>query len=285
MDNYIADLKKRNVYKRVILLLIALFMSSIIYNLLLLPVNLVTGGSGGIATITHYVYGIDPAIMIFFISTACAILSLLYLGTENTAITILAGLIYPLFIKITSPIASLITIDYSDLFIITIYAGILNGITNGIMYKTGYSNGGLPIINQILNKTLNIPIATASAITNTTIVIIGGFFFGWTNVMYAIIFIYLNTLIINKVLLGISNNKAFYIITKEEKEVKDYIINMLDHNATIFNVKGGFLDGKEKVILTVIPTKNYYQVTEGIRLIDKEAFFVVTDAYEVSDIK
>ena len=37
----------------------------------------------------------------------------------------------------------------------------------------------------------------------------------------------------------------------------------------------------DKVVLTVVPTREYYRVTEGIKTIDKDAFFVVTDSYEV----
>lgn len=281
MDEIVEKLKYKNVGKRIAMLIFSLFFSAIVYNLFLLPVNLVTGGSGGIATITKYVYEIDPALMILIVSLICALLSLMYLGTRVTAVTVLASILYPFFVEITEPLVNIVKINYSDMFIITIFAGVLNGIANGLMYKTGYNNGGLPVISQILEKYYKIPIATTSAIINTTIVLIGGIFFGWTNVMYAIILIYLNTIIINKVLLGISNNKAFYIITSEEQEIKDYIIKTLDHSVTVFDVKGGFLNKKHKVVLTVVPTREYYRVTEGIKAIDKEAFFVVTDAYEV----
>lgn len=281
MDEIVEKLKYKNVGKRIAMLIFSLFFSAIVYNLFLLPVNLVTGGSGGIATITNYVYGIDPALMILIVSLICALLSFMYLGTRVTAVTILASIIYPFFVEITEPLVNIVKIDYSDMFIITIFAGVLNGIANGLMYKTGYNNGGLPVISQILEKHYKIPIATTSAIINITVVLIGGVFFGWTNVMYAIILIYLNTIIINKVLLGISNNKAFYIITSEEKEIKDYIIKTLEHSVTTFDVKGGFLNKKNKVVLTVVPTREYYRVTEGIKAIDKDAFFVVTDAYEV----
>ena len=88
-------------------------------------------------------------------------------------------------------------------------------------------------------------------------------------------------IILNKVLLGISNNKAFYIITTEDKKIKEYIINELKHSVTVFDVKGGFLEKKRNVLLTVIPSREYFKVTEGIKLIDKDAFFVATDAYEV----
>lgn len=281
MDDVIGRLKKKKVGKRITMLVVSLFFSAIVYNLFLLPVNLVTGGAGGIATITNYVYGIDPALMILIVSIICALLSLMYLGPEVTAVTILASVLYPFFVKITEPLTDIIQMDYSDMFTITLFAGVLNGIANGIMYKTGYNNGGLPVISQILEKYCKIPIAKTSAVMNITVVLIGGVFFGSTNVMYAIILIYLNSIIINKVLLGISNNKAFYIITSEEDQIKNYIIRTLGHSVTVFDVKGGFLNKKNKVVLTVVPSREYYRVTEGIKIIDKDAFFVVTDAYEV----
>ena len=89
----------------------------------------------------------------------------------------------------------------------------------------------------------------------------------------------------DKVLLGISNNKAFYIITTKEKEIKEYIMNDLKHSITTFDVKGGFLDNKRRVLLTVIPSREYYKLTEGIKEIDEEAFFVVTDSYQVEGAK
>lgn len=285
MDDVIGRIKKKKVGKRITMLVVSLFFSAIVYNLFLLPVNLVTGGAGGIATITNYVYGIDPALMILIISITCALLSLMYLGPEVTAVTILASVLYPFFVKITEPLTDIIQMDYSDMFTITLFAGVLNGIANGIMYKTGYNNGGLPVISQILEKYCKIPIAKTSAVINITVVLIGGVFFGSTNVMYAIILIYLNSIIINKVLLGISNNKAFYIITSEEDQIKNYIIRTLGHSVTVFDVKGGFLNKKNKVVLTVVPSREYYRVTEGIKIIDKDAFFVVTDAYEVVGAK
>lgn len=281
MDDVIGRLKKKKVGKRITMLVVSLFFSAIVYNLFLLPVNLVTGGAGGIATITNYVYGIDPALMILIVSITCALLSLMYLGPEVTAVTILASFLYPFFVKITEPLTDIIQMDYNDMFTITLFAGVLNGIANGIMYKTGYNNGGLPVISQILEKYCKIPIAKTSAVMNITVVLIAGVFFGSTNVMYAIILIYLNSIIINKVLLGISNNKAFYIITSEEDQIKNYIIRTLGHSVTVFDVKGGFLNKKNKVVLTVVPSREYYRVTEGIKIIDKDAFFVVTDAYEV----
>ncbi len=268
---------------RLLLLFISLLLNALIYNIFLLPMNLVTGGVNGIATITKYLYDINPATMIFLLSLACGIISLMYLGFERTAGSLLACLIYPLFVQLTSFYH--FSFGQEELFLIVIFAGVLTGIANGLMYKTGYSNGGFPIISQILYEYFKIPIAKSSLVINVSIVLVGSIFFGTTNAMYAIIFIYINNLVLDKVLLGISGNKAFYIITDKADKIRDYLSTTLNHSATTFDVKGGFLEKKREVILTVIPTREYFRVTEGIKLLDKNAFFVAMDAYEVKGAK
>lgn len=113
------------------------------------------------------------------------------------------------------------------------------------------------------------------------IILISGIVFGWTKIMYSIIVIYLLSYISDRVILGVSDNKAFYIITEEETKIKEYVINCLNHSVTIFNAKGGYKKEKQTVLLCVLPTRDYYRLKEGIHEIDPDAFFVVTDAYEV----
>lgn len=285
MENVLQAIKKKNRLSRIVLMLISLVLGALVYNIFLLPLNIVTGGVSGMATITKHLYKIDPSFMIFILSGACAIISLLYLGIEKTAGTIIASIVYPFLVKVTAPIANIIPIETTDIFIVIIFAGVLSGISSGLMYKSGYTNGGFPVICQILHKYYKIAISKSSLIINIIVVFFGGLFFGSTNAMYAIIFLYINNLVLDKVLLGISDNKAFYIITSEEKEIKEYIIKNLKHSVTIFDVKGGFVEKKRKVLLAVIPSKEYYRLTEGIKHIDKEAFFVATDAYEVIGAK
>lgn len=278
-------MKQYDKYKRIFLISISLLLSAILYNLLLLPLNLVTGGAVGIATITYYLYDFNPALMIFLISAACSLISYMYLGKEKTAGTIIACVVYPLLVEITSILTKNIKIEPKDILLLVLFSGVLSGIANGLMYKSGYTRGGLPVISQVLYEKLKISIAKSSMLINMTVVLVGAFFFGTTNALYAIIFLYINNIVMDKVLLGISNNKAFYIVTEKEEEVKEYIINNLNHTITIFNVTGGFSEKKGKVILTVIPSREYYYMTEGIKQIDKNAFFVVTDAYQVEGAK
>ena len=284
MNAIYETIKGKNKISRMILMIISLLLNAILYNLFLLPLNLVTGGTPGIATITHYVYGINPSIMLFILSLACVIISFLYLGKERTMGTILALFMYPILVQLTSPLNKVVSSE-PDILLFVIFAGVISGVSNGLMYKTGYSNGGFPIISQILFEKYQISIAKSSLFINVTIVIIGSIFFGATTALYAIIFLYINNIVLDKVLLGISNNKAFYIITENEEKVKEYILQTLGHDVTVFDVKGGFKEKKRRVLMTIIPSREYYRVTEGIRIIDKNVFFVATDSYQVEGAK
>ena len=285
MENILDVIRKKKQLYRIILMGASLFLSAILYNVFLLPLSLVTGGTQGVATITHYLYDINPATMLFLLSIACAILSLMFLGVKRTAGTLVASIVYPLLVQLTSPLNGLIDAENIDMLLMVLFAGVISGVANGLMYKTGYSNGGFPVISQILFEEKQVPISKSSLAINVSIVLVGAYFFGITNALYAIIFLYINGIVLDKVLLGISNNKAFYIITSKDDEIKEYIIKTLKHNVTTFEVKGGFLDKNRKVMLTVIPSREYYRVTEGIKEIDKDAFFVVTDSYTVEGAK
>ena len=285
MENILTKITKKKKLKRIFLMSISLLLSAVLYNVFLLPLNLVTGGTNGIATITNYVYGINPALMILILSIACAIFSLMYLGVKRTLGTLVASIVYPLLVHLTSPLNNIMSGEPVDVLLMVLFAGVISGVANGLMYKTGYSNGGFPVVSQVLFEKKHISVAKSSLVINVSIVLVGALFFGTTNALYAIIFLYINNIILDKVLLGINNNKAFYIITKEEEKIKKYIIKTLGHNVTTFEVKGGYLDKNRKVIFSVIPSGEYYKLTEGIKEIDDTAFFVVTDSYQVEGAK
>ncbi len=280
-NDIIKRIRKKRLVSRYITLILSLLILSLVFNIFLVSTNIVSGGINGIAIIFKNLYKIDPSIIMFIVSIILLLLSFIFLGIERTTGSIVATFIYPLLVKLTSNITELIVVDTSDLILVSIFVGIIGGFANGLIYKTGFSNGGLPIISQILYDKLGIPPGKSSLFINGIIVFIGGIFFGFTMVMYALIIIYINSIILEKVILGISNKKAFYIITNKDAKIKKYIIETLKHSVTTFNVNGGFLKKRDNVLLTVVPSREYFMATEGIKEIDPDAFFLVCDAYQV----
>lgn len=278
------DLKElvseKNLIGRYFILILCLFVSAAVFNIFLLPTNIVTGGTNGIAIILHNLFEFNPSTVIMIASLLMLMLSFIFLGVEKTIGSIAATIIYPIFVSLTAPLVVRFHVDSNELLLLSLLIGCISGVTNGLTYRVGFSSGGLSILNQILYKYFHISYSKSSFVVNGTIVFLGGIYFGFNMVMYAIIILYINSLVMDKVMLGVSKNKAFYIITKEDEKIKKFIIEELHHSVTVFDVKGGFLEKKRHVLLTVVPTREYFMVTEGIKLIDKDVFFVASDAYQ-----
>ena len=182
----------------------------------------------------------------------------------------------------TEAIGAKIAEKLSGTEVIALFGGVCYGFGLGLIMRSGFTLGGTDFLTQIVKKCFKLTMGNSMLIVEGTIVIIGAFVFGITNCMYAVVILYLITMLVDRVILGISDKKAFYIVTKKKKDVCDYVINELGHTITVFSATGGFSKKKVFVLFTVIPTKEYYKLKEGIKLIDDSSFFTVVDAYEVS---
>lgn len=276
---------KKSTFSRYLQMIISLFFSALIYNFFIQPAKIATGGVNGIAVILKYIFKIKPAITILVISLILLVFSYIFLGKDRTKGTLVATILYPTFVYLTNYLSPLIQINMDDLLVISIFIGFAGGICNGFLYKTGFSNGGLPIISQILFDKFKIPIGRTNFVINTAIVLVGGYYFGITMIMYAIIINYINSLVVDKILLGVSKNKSIYIVTEQGSKIKKFIMKDMQHTVTVFNVEGAYTQKKREILLTVIPTREYFEITESIKLLDPNIFYVVSDAYEVKGAK
>ena len=277
----IEKIQKKTMFNRYFNLILGCLLVAIAYNLFLASNNIVAGGIGGIAIILNEVLGISNSLVILFFDILLLLLSYILLGKEKTKATILGSLLFPILVELTSNINSLIKLDTSQLLLSAVFGGVLYGFGLGIIFKAGFTTGGTDILNQIISKYLKIGIGKSMLICDGSIVLLSGLVFGPTRVMYSVIVLYIISLISDRVILGVSDSKAFYIVTDEEDAIKEYILKVLNHGVTVFNAKGGFTKGKQTVLMCVLPTKDYYRLKAGITEIDHNAFVVVTDAYEV----
>ena len=281
-NNILTKIEKKYKVRRYIELVIGILLVALAYNIFLLPNDIVFGGVSGLAIIVKKFITINPSTFIMISSIILLFISYIFLGKDQTKGSIVGSILFPILVNLTANINQYINIDTSNILLSVIFGGILYGFGAGLVFKAGFTTGGTDIINQIISKYFHVSMGNAMLMSDGLIVLAGGFFFGITKLMYAIIVVYIIGIMTDKVLLGISNSKAFYIITNEDEKIRDYLLNELHHGVTIFSVKGGYTHKKDEVILCVVPTREYYRVKEGIHEIDSEAFFVVCDAYEVS---
>ena len=267
--------------KELIEFIIGCFLVALAFNLFMSPNNLVAGGISGLSLVLKYFFGLNPSMIISISNVFLIILSFLLLGKDKTKMSILGSILFPVFVSMTEHLSTYISFKESEMILIAIFGGVLQGLGAGLIFRAGYSTGGTDILNMIISKIFKISLVNSMFFTDGTIILIGAFVFGFNHLMYSLIILYLISTLTDKVVLGISDSKAFYIITSKEKEVKDFVINELKHGVTEFNAKGGYNSENQTVLMSVVPTREYYKLKEGIHNIDKNAFFVAMDSYEV----
>lgn len=280
-DGVINQIYKKDRLIRYAYFLLGLLLISSAYNLFVLP-NDVVYGVGGIGVIFYRLWGIDPSLIILIGSVILLILSYFLLGWEQTRNSIVGSLLYPLFVKLVSPFCAIIDLGATEVIVTIICGAVISGLGLGLVFKSGFTTGGTDILNQIVSKYFNVSIGKSMIFTDGVIIFSSLFVFGFQKFIYSIITMYIIGIMTDKVILGISESKAFYIITEHETEVKKYILHNLSHGVTVYDARGGYTGNILKVIMCIIPTKEYFKVKEGIKAIDPNAFFLVTDAYEVS---
>ena len=280
-DNFIKNINKKGRIIRAAQFLTGVTIVALAFNLLVLPSKIVYG-MNGVGVMLNSIYGIDPSIVILIGSSILLILSYFTLGKMKTINSILGTLSVPILIKLTESINHYVVINQDDSLLIVLMGAALTGFGLGLVFNSGFSTGGTDILNQIVSKYFKMSLGNAMFFTDGLIIVCGIFVFGWTNFMYSILSLYIISIMTDKVVLGISDSKAFYIITEHETDVKRFITQYLNHGVTVFDVRGGYTGNNKKMIMCIIPTKEYYLFKEGISNIDPKAFFVVTDSYEVS---
>lgn len=273
--------KKEALVKRYIEFILGCFIVSLAYNIFIAPNRLVPGGVGGIAIILNKLFNVDYATIIFIMNIFLLLLSLILLGKEKTKATVLGSVLFPIFVRATEYLNVWLQIDTSNLLLSAISGGILFGVGAGLIFRAGFTTGGTDIVNQIISKYLKITLGKSMLLSDGLIVLVSGYFFGINHMLYSIVVLYIISLISDRIVLGISDSKMFMIVTDKDEEVKDYIIKELGHGVTIFKGKGGYKKEKDDVLMAVLPTKDYYSLRDGIKKIDKDVFYIITDTYEV----
>lgn len=275
-------LRKKNFGKNIFLFSMGLLISAFSFNLFFAPYDVVPSGSGGLAFLISEVYGFDISLVTLILSLLLMMLGLIFFGWNYGCMMLAYTILYPSFLKATTLITRFIDLEGTSLFLIMIIGGALMGLSSGLIRKSYFSPGGFAVLFDIMKKYFYISIGTSTLIVNAIIIIASGFIFGIDKAIYAIIGLLASSYVVDKVVIGISDNKVFYIVTNKPLEIRDYVMDKLHYSVTIINVRGGYTNKRKKMLMCVVPTIEYLKLKELVREIDSKAFFLIADTYDTS---
>lgn len=283
IDEIIESINKKNAIKRYAMFLFGCLILAFTFNLFFLRYDIVCFGISGISIVVNK-YGIPPSVFIMVVNIFLLIISYFFLGVNDTKNQVIGSLVYPIFVSLTLKITDLINLGNLEMIVIAVMGGVLAGFGSGLIYKSGYGTGGTDIIGNIICKYSKITMGNAMLFIDISIIALGKLVLSWDMIMYAVVVAYFLSVFTDKILLGISNSKAFYIVVSKDKDdlVRDFLMKLRGVGSTIIDAYGGYSNDKQTLILAVAPTRQYFLIKEGLKEIDKNIFYLVCDSYEIS---
>ncbi|WP_300350340.1 YitT family protein [Clostridium sp.] len=276
--NYIREKKELLIDYAFILL--GCLISSLGVNLFLSNARLLSGGATGIALIFQYLMGVNSGIVVLIINIPLFVLSYFKLSKKFTFGSAIGMLGLSLSLMLTSPLSHLVRLD--DKLLYCVFGGAICGIGYGIVFSKGGSTGGTDIITMVIRKKYsNFNIGSLSFAINMCIVAVGGVFFGIETSLYTLISIFVQTVLVDKVIKGIHSKQLLLIITDKEQQIIDYIIKDLHRGVTSLLAEGEYTHDKKKMLYCLVTTRQMIELKNTIHYIDPNAFITIIDVSEV----
>lgn len=254
------------------------FILAISVNLIFLPNQIVAGGASGLSIVLNELFGWNVALTLYAINIPLLILCFLLLGKDVGFKTIYGSLINPFFIAITGSLPPLT----NSIFLATLYGGVLTGIGLGLVFRGNASTGGSAIISQIVNKYFKISLGVSVFVVDGFVIATALFVFTKDTVLFSLISLFIIGRVIDRVQVGVLRSKNLFIISEKYEAIHQMFIKELDKGVTLLPIEGGYTQKQGKIIMTVIPEKEFMAIKEAILAIDETAFFVALDASEVN---
>lgn len=267
--------------KSYLFVILGILICSLSFSIFFMPYGIVPSGVAGISIIFHKLFGINEIITIILLSIMFLIIGYLFLDKSYFKKAIIGTILFPIFIYIFSGMYALLDLKVDNNLLASIVGGVTLGFGLGLIYREDHYIGGIDLFNCILDHHININFSYITLFMDSLIVIVGGIVFGFEIFIYSSIAIVIYRIMIDKISIGIGDNRSFYIITKRAEEIKKMVNEELGHGATIIKGRGAYSNDDKYIVFIAIPKRDYYRLKEGIKKIDKDAFFVVSSSYEV----
>ena len=209
--------------------------------------NIAPGGLTGIATMLNFLLGLPIGAMIFVMNI-------------------------PLFV-------------WASVMLASIFGGALSGLGLGLIFSRGGSTGGTDIIALNINKRLpHISTGRLILIADAVVLLLAALVYGnIESALYAGITIFVSVRVIDAVTYGTSrgNGKLIFIISDEFELISREIIDKLGRGVTVLDGSGAYTGSQKRVLMCAARPNQVVKITKGVKIIDKNAFVVVTTANSI----
>lgn len=270
-------------WKKVIPLLMILggnVLYALSVKLFVLPANLMSCGTTGIALVVNHLLNIPLTGFIFVFNVVMLALGWWILGRKFAMTTVISSLFYPVALELLNRVLGDVVIT-EDMLLNVVFAGLSLGVSLGIVLRAGASTGGMDIPPLILKKKLHIPVSVSLWSFDFCILLSQMMFHPLEDLLYGVLLIIVISIALNKVMLLGTSRTEVKIVSHEAEAIREAILSKVDRGVTMLHGQGGYKRQDLEVIMSVVSNHELPKIERLARDIDPNCFVVVSRVTEV----
>ena len=244
--------------------------------------NIAPGGLTGVATMLNYLFSMPIGAMIFLMNIPLFVWAYFGSGKNFLIKTVFGTALASIFIDIFQAV---LPFYGGNIMLAAIFGGALSGLGLGLIFARGGSTGGTDIIAVSLNKRFpHISTGRLMLISDAVVLTAAAVVYGnIESALYAGITIFVSVRVIDAVTYGTSrgNGKLIFIISDSYDVISREIIQKLGRGVTVLDGSGAFTGNSKRVLMCAARPNQVVKITKGVKIIDKNAFIVVTTANSI----
>ena len=249
-------------------------------KLFLLPAQLISCGTTGMAIVVNHLTGLPLSTFILLFNLAMLGLGWWLLGRQFALTTVFSSLFYPIALEVLNRVLGDIAVT-QDLLMNTIFAGLGLGLSLGLVIRGGASTGGMDIPPLLLKKFFHIPVSASLWAFDFCIMLGQMFFHAPEDLLYGILLLIVISFALNKVMLFGTSRTEVKIISSKAEQIRAMILSQVDRGVTILHGEGGYLRKSTEVILSIVSNHEMPKIERLARDIDPDCFMIVSRVTEV----
>lgn len=270
----------RDYFKTAFMVVVGNALFAFLVTAFIIPHNIIMGGTTGIAIVMSKFLPFSTALIVFVLNSFLLILGLIVIGKKLFFTSIASTVLYPLFLTLMQRIPNIDTLT-DDRLLASLFAGVLMGLSLGIVLRVGSSTGGMDIANLILAKFTHKSVAFFVYLTDIIVVGAQAVVSDSESIMMGIVVLVLESLILEQVMVFGQAQIELFVISEKYEEIRLKLLSELNVGVTMSYIQTGALKEEGKGIICVIPSRKLYGANELIRSIDPNSFVTVTKIKEV----
>lgn len=264
-----------------LIITLGLILVGIAIEYFYVPAKITGGGITGVAiVINHYFSSIPVGMSMLVMNAILFVIGFLLLGGSFGAKTLYASFGLSGFTWFVETVFKPHSLT-NDMLLSAIIGTLLLGTGLGIVFSQNASTGGTDILAKILNKYFHLDMGKSMQAVDFLVVIAGGLTFGISTALYALVCIFLNGVVIDKIIEGFTSVKSVMVFSPSSEIIKEYIITDINRGCTVFKGEGGFTGNQNNVVYSVMDRTQLIKLRTYIRKHHPDSFIIVSEAHEV----